>query len=495
MRGAIAVALAAWLVAVAPARAQEAPVDGGASPSEPDAGVPAPGSEQGEAALTGDDGGGEPGEPAAEAATPTVAPRGAAGSLGAPRAAAAAETAAEPAEVPPSSDPSVSIDEADPIDSIEIHVPTGLGHDFVLTIGGYVETGFTWSFNEPWNGLIAWRGFDNRHATFTLANVALPLRFELDRVYVAVTLQWGNTPDTYYLAEPADPTALGPASVGVGPSSAATWRFLQEAYFGWNAPLLDGIAIEGGLFLSPVGSEALAIRAGWHWSRTNLFYGLPFYHTGIRLRTPLSSEWTLNAGVFNGWNSVLDNNEEKSGAIWVGYDTTELSAQILYFGGVERLNGNWRSTFDAWVRWSPLPWLSFRLHGDAGFEPVSGAPDDDPVNWWAAGMLSVRVLPLDWLAIAVRADVFADHAPGDLASLRIFWPTTPLMASQTVTLQLMPDPHVSFFVEYRHDHAEPDPSFITSGSFFDGTMPFPGGPAGPTSNSQDTLTLGATAGF
>jgi hypothetical protein len=26
-------------------------------------------------------------------------------------------------------------------------------------------------------------------------------------------------------------------------------------------------------------------------------------------------------------------------------------------------------------------------------------------------------------------------------------------------------------------------------------MPFPGGPAGPTSNSQDTLTLGATAGF
>ncbi len=477
--------LASILIAVG-ARAQDA----GTPPSALDAGAPAAPDE----ALAPD----------------TAAPDGAAalgdavpddletaGDLGAPQASRAPSRIAPAAPAPPS--PSVTVADADATDSVAIHVPTGLGHDFVATLGGYVETAFTWSFAEPWNGLIAWRGFDNRHATFTLANVALVTRFELDRVYTAITLQWGNTPDTYYLAEPSG-TLIGGSPepsgrFGVGPSSAATWRFLQEAYFGWNAPVLDGLAIEGGLFLSPIGFESLAIRDGWHWSRSNLFYGLPFYHTGIRLRTPLSSEWTLSAGVFNGWNSVLDNNDEKSGAVWIDYATDELAFHALYFGGVERVDGNWRSLFDAWVRWTPIPWLSLALHGNAGFEPVSGAPEDDSMNWWAAGALYVRVLPIEWLAIAARADVFADHAPGDIPSQRLFWPTTPLMASQTVTVQVMPEPHLSFFVEYRHDHAEPDPSRRFAGSFFDGRMTSSLGGIEPTSSTQDTITFGATAGF
>lgn len=388
-------------------------------------------------------------------------------------------------------------------DSLSLRIPTDLGHDFVLSVGGYVETYFAWSFGEPENGLIAWRGFDNRHATFTLSNVAVRTRFELDRVFAAITLQWGHTPDTYYLAEPADPDPTVPISVGVGPSSSADWRFLQEAYLGWNAPLLDGVLIEGGLFLSPIGMEGLAIREQWNWSRTNLFYGLPFYHTGIRLSTPLGSDLVLHAAVLNGWNSVLDNNDAKSIALWLDYDAGDLAFHVLYFGGIERFDeseGAWRNLFDAWVRWSPIPELTLALHANAGFEPVPESarlPGEDPLAWWVASVGYVRVVPVSWLAITARADFFFDRAPGDRAALRIFWPTTPLMSSQTLTLQWLPEPYLSFFVEYRHDHAlGPDdasaigaPRTEVFPSFFEGNAPV------PTSTTQNTVTFGATAGF
>jgi hypothetical protein len=376
------------------------------------------------------------------------------------------------------------------IDTVTVSVLTQDGNALEFVIGGYVETGFTWSFNEPSNGVIAWRGFDNRHATFALSNVALRMRMQYDRVYTSFTLQWGTTPDTYYLAEPS-----APAVSGIGASSAATWRFLQQAYLGWDIPLLSGIRLEGGVFLSPIGFEGMSIRDDWTWSRSNLFYGLPFYHTGVRLVTTVEERWTFSLALFNGWNSVLDNNDEKSLAAWIDYASDELSFHALYFGGVERVDGNWRHLFDAWLMWRPTEWLSLALHGNAGFEPISGAPSNDATSWWAAGAVYARVMPLSWLAIAARADVFADHAPVDDPALRIFWPT-PMMSSQTVTLQLIPDSHISFYVEYRHDWAAEQAiggSLIRA--FYAGDVGSRelSGPANAT--SQDTLTLGAAAGF
>jgi hypothetical protein len=58
----------------------------------------------------------------------------------------------------------------------------------------------------------------------------------------------------------------------------------------------------------------MAVRDNWNWSRSNLFFGLPFYHTGVRATYALT-ELGITAGGYNGWNSVLDNNAEKSVAL------------------------------------------------------------------------------------------------------------------------------------------------------------------------------------
>ena len=37
-----------------------------------------------------------------------------------------------------------------------------------LTLHGYVELFYQWNFNEPANGVTAFRGYDNRHNSFTI---------------------------------------------------------------------------------------------------------------------------------------------------------------------------------------------------------------------------------------------------------------------------------------------------------------------------------------
>src|SRR5215472_1116043 len=42
---------------------------------------------------------------------------------------------------------------------------------------GYVEAYYAYNFNRPSNGITNFRGFDNRHNSFTLQNVALGANF------------------------------------------------------------------------------------------------------------------------------------------------------------------------------------------------------------------------------------------------------------------------------------------------------------------------------
>jgi hypothetical protein len=369
---------------------------------------------------------------------------------------------------------------------------TTSGPSVSATFGGYVEANYTYALNQPSNGVIAFRGFDNQHNTFTLANVALTARLDYDRVYAEIALQYGNTPTTYYLAEPGRATPIASGIPTAGPSDQSTWRFLQVAYAGWSIPV-DGwhVVIEGGLFLSPVGFESMAVASNWNFSRSNLFYGCPFYHSGVHVAVSPNSEWTFTAGLWNGWNTLLDNNDEKSFSLAADFVGTNLSAHLLYFSGVERSPGwagggrPWRHLFDAYVRGDIVPELSLALHATAGFE--NGATMVGMSSWEAVAGY-VHIAPLSWFSINLRGDFFRDSEPGALAaSDHIFWPTE-WVSGTTVTLVFQPVTPLTFYVEYRHDHA-------AGNTFFAGSVQTDPMSMTPILNSptQDTLTVGVSA--
>ena len=354
-----------------------------------------------------------------------------------------------------------------------------------VVLGGYAEAFYQWNFNDPSNGLTNFRGFDSRHDAFTLSNVVLDAVGTSGAVSTHVAFQFGHTPETYYLAEPN-----APGAGGAGPSDASVWKFLQQANVGYRTAE-GGLLVEAGLFLSPIGPEGMAVKDQWNWSRSNLFFGLPFYHTGVRLSYPVTSRLTLMVLGTNGWNSVVDNNAQKSIALEATYVIAdELTSHVLYFGGVERPTGApegqpWRHLLDAYATWIPHPKLAINLHGDVGFEQ-----NDFGTSSWAAGALSARVHVRPWLALAARGDLFLEDVAEDASGRAgaIFWPAA-WVTSQTLTADVHPEDNVSFRLEYRHDHAD-------AAMFFRGDVATDAdGAFVPDAKRQDTLTVGMTTWF
>lgn len=355
-----------------------------------------------------------------------------------------------------------------------------------IVLGGYTELFYQWNFNQPQNGVTNYRGFDNRHNSVTISNVVLDTAGSVGPVSARIALQFGHTPESYYLSEPT-----APATSGAGASGIQVWKFLQQTLIGYRAPLGRGLFFEGGIYLSPIGPEGMAIKDQWNWSRSNLFFGLPFYHTGFRLSYPFTDRLTLTLHANNGWNNVVDNNVPWSLAGEISYVIPAwLTLHFVYFTGVERNSlapegQPWRHLFDAYATWQPKEWLALSLHGDAGFEPNAFG-----TSFWAAEAVYLCFMPHRVIHFGARLDLFYEHVAEGPAgrAAPIFWPTS-LVASQTATLDVRPHSNISFRLEYRHDHA--------ADRMYYSNMP-PQDAMGrdlPDATSQDTLTLGIVAWF
>jgi hypothetical protein len=352
------------------------------------------------------------------------------------------------------------------------------------TLGGYAEAFYQWNFRAPSNDITNFRGFDNRHNTVTLSNVALDLQWDYKNIVGRAALQVGHTPSTYYLAEPALAGASGANATG-----ADLWKLVQQAYVGYRFGVGRGLLLTAGLFLSPIGPEGIAVRDNWNWSRSNLFFGLPFYHTGVRVMYPLSDAWAITLAGYNGWNSVVDNNDEKSVAAQLTYTRPDkLALSLLYFSGVERATGApegrpWRHLFDAHATFYAASFLTLLAHANAGFERSRFG-----TSAWAAGALYARFRVLPELFLAARGDAFYEDPASSSAGAAspIFWPVA-WVASGTATVDYRPHERVSNRLEYRHDQAEGD-------MFFGGEVEGDGAaaPFVPNRSAQDTLTLGIT---
>ncbi len=395
-------------------------------------------------------------------------------------------SAQEPEAPPPPEPPPSSLPATSPAEPPAAPPPKPPAVE--VTPLGYVEGYYAYNFNRPSNGITNYRGFDNRHNTFSLTNAALGANWAAGPVGGRVVLQVGAQPSTSYLSEPALPGASE-----ANASNGELWKYIQEAFITYKAPVGRGLLLQLGICASPVGYEVLQVKDNWNWSRSNLFFGLPFYHTGLRATYELTDHLAATVSVFNGWNSVVDNNEEKSVEGQVNYKDDHWQLQALYFGGVERSTGApegpyWRHHFNGTAQLDATTFLSFAAQADYGWEPNRFGTAQ-----WYAGALYARVKPVDGFYIAVRGDRFDEDVAtqGALSSTPIFWGGAKWVSSGTATLDVRPVDHLSVRLEYRHDEAEA-PLFFRSNVVGNGSA---AAPYVANAKSQDTLLLGATAWF
>lgn len=397
-------------------------------------------------------------------------------------------------EAPPAAAPSQDVTSVEPPAAVKAApqaVPLAQPKSaFDVVPTGYVETYYAYNFNRPSNGITNARGFDNRHNTLTLSNAAMGANWTAGPVSGRLILQVGSTPSTYYGGEPS----LAGAS-GANATSSELWKYLQEAFLAYRAPVGRGLLVQAGLVASPIGFETFAVKDNWTWSRSNLFFGFPFYHTGLRLTYEWTDAISTTLSVFNGWNSVVDNNDAKSVQASIAYKLPrKLAVQALYFGGVERPAGApegpwWRHHFDATAQYDVTTFLSFAAQADYGWEA-----NRIGTARWLAGAAYIRAKPFDRVYVALRGDHFREHlaTSADLrASSPLFWTGVEWVSSVTSTLELRPHDQIAFRLEFRHDAAA-TPLYFAPNTRGTGTATTP---YLPNARTQDTLLLGATAWF
>ncbi len=357
---------------------------------------------------------------------------------------------------------------------------------------GTLEAAYGYNFNDPSNGLTAFRFYDQRHNLIGLQNALVATEWNAGPVSGVVQLQLGAFAELFW---------PGPRSVEID----VLWRLIQQATTEWHTPWRP-LSLEGGVFNVPFGPEYNTAYLNWNWSGSNLFALMPYQVAGFRLNYDLGRGWTARAGVYNGWDQIVaDNNNGKSvmaSVEWEDPNDEENYATLNYMAGDERDRDDmrgpyWRHTFDLYGQWHPIERLYVRGHVFAGFEPNRDVMD----GWFGAALYGKFDLHRAF-SVALRGDVVRTFAgttnlfhAETLALVGMGEDTSTLLGSGTLTLDYHPFRFASLRLEGRHDRA----SFPL---FYQGqvrqTMPMDPGESPqdiPTAGEQTTLTLGLTTWF
>ncbi len=357
---------------------------------------------------------------------------------------------------------------------------------------GTLEAAYGYNFNDPSNGVTAWRWYDARHDLIGLQSALLSANWAAGPVTGTLQLQFGALTELFW---------EGSRSI----EEDLLWRLIQQATTEWQTPF-EPLSLEGGVFNVPFGPEYNNAYLNWNWSTSNLFALMPYQIAGFRLNYDLGAGLTARAGVFNGWDQIIsDNNGDKSMLLSLEYDDPNDEGNYVYVNymvGVERDTGdprghNARHTFDLYGQWHAAQPVFLRAHVFGGFE--AGNPGDDG---WLGAALFGRAELHESFSISARGDVVRTFAGAQnlfhtdtLALNELGADTSTLLGSGTLTLDYHPFSFASLRLEVRHDRAD-FPLFF-AGDVPTGTLnvPDPEGEDRPTATEQTTLTAGLTTWF
>lgn len=126
-----------------------------------------------------------------------------------------------------------------------------------------------------------------------------------------VDLDFGKTGDVVNNA-----TYFGRKNNGVPITGNGTDFFdAAQFYLTYTVPVGSGIKIKAGRFVTLAGAEVIKVYNNWNYNVTDsiLFgFAIPFTHTGIMSSYAFNDQVSLDLGVVNGWDTLVDNNDGKS---------------------------------------------------------------------------------------------------------------------------------------------------------------------------------------
>ena len=278
-------------------------------------------------------------------------------------------------------------------------LPSGLQG---VQLSGFVDTIYTYNFNEPNNRVSGFRVFDTRAEDFMINNAQLTLEKPVSSespVGFKTELMFGT-----------DAEVVGSVTTGLGVLNNEVE--LQEGYAEYLAPVGNGLDIKLGKFATLHGAEVIESKDNWNISRSFLFgFAIPFTHTGVRATYPWTEWLSTVVGLSNGWDVVDDNNKAKTvelGATVTPFQNFSLGGTYMFGAEQNSDSHDQRHLLDLVATYQPLEKLTLKLNVDIAQEEDAISETGGGNAHWNGLAAYAKYDVTDWWSVAGRWEVFND---------------------------------------------------------------------------------------
>jgi len=339
-----------------------------------------------------------------------------------------------------------------------------------LQLRGFVDGYFAYNSNKPADHANFFPGVGTsakRDHEFGVNLAQVDLVLPPEPVGFKLSLGFGNATEVVHAAELR--------GVATHPD---VWRNVVQASAQWQTGVGRGLSLEAGVFPSHIGIETFQTKDNWNYTRSWLGELSPYYQTGLKLAYPLSSRWSAQFHVLNGWQVIGDTNRGKTIGGQLAYGSDRLSISFNGIAGPELSNNDddMRVLGDVVATLKPTPSLSLGVSVDLARE---GRPAGASADWRGIGLYA-RIAPLESrTAFALRGEYYDDQ-DGAISGL------AQTLKEVTATLEHRPVSHLILKLEGRYDRSSA-PAFASDELGLDGSP--------IRKRSQFLLLLGAVAAF
>jgi len=327
--------------------------------------------------------------------------------------------------------------------------------DVGITIGGYVEGGWTISANKPPGDVLSGRVFDTKNNEIVLDQLNFFFDRPVDYQKAAQnhTFDIGGHFDFIYGWDAGLIHSSGifdsPVVAGVtdgyykSRTSPENQADINQAFIDVAVPIGSGLRVRAGKFVTLLGWEVINPTGNAFYSHSYLFgYAIPFTQTGVMGEYKINDAWQIDAGITRGWNQSLNDNngcpDFLGGVTFTpqGSDEWKKWKFILNLSegpqGTDD-NSNWWTVLDFQAIYTASSNVSYVVNIDYGDAP--GATATGAAQWYGIAGYAAVILN-DYMTTNVRAEYYGDTksftlGPGGAANLY----------ELTLNLQIKPMPH------------------------------------------------------
>ena len=279
-----------------------------------------------------------------------------------------------------------------------------------IHIGAGIQEAWSWSFNTPPNQtrLI----YDN----FLTQNSWIP---EIGQVRATrpgqgwfipgfgLTLTMGQT------APRIKSDWNGDGQINVGDTFEKNSFDVEEAYLTWtvpdDSPVLKGLSIKGGKFVTLLGAEVIEPWSNFNMSRSLLFsFAIPFTNTGALVTYPITDKLSITGGPVMGWDQVpnIGGVSGMGNITWTATDQLTLAANGIYGPNQPSHLARKRGVLDLVATYKPIDPLTISLTYDYGKEDAAGLNGENAI--WQGFAAVVNYNFTDRFSAAGRGEFFND---------------------------------------------------------------------------------------